>query len=421
MVRFNLKDKKEDITLIRLIYSYGGPSPFKWWTGKKISPKAKYWDYEKQRSKKAWHESEALNDFLNRYASIVTQVHTRCRNEGRVPTKKIFRDALDNQTARPSAFKTESVISFMYAFRDKRKSSGSFSVATILTYDKRISLFENFFKAKRVYSFEEIDLDFMYSLKDWMINEKNYKMSYVKKAVQFLKMIMEESFESGINKNTNFRSKNFTVKQNEVDKIALTWQEVSQLASFEPSTGNHDQDEAMRKMRDRFVVGCNLGQRFSDLFKVDVSGCYEQDGQMLFRFRSQKTITKTVIPISSQVADILEKYGGRLPKISNQKFNDQVKDLFELAGFTEMVRVYEEQKGQVIEKAYPKFKLISSHTMRRTFITNALSEGIPVNIIMDVTGIRNINTLMKYNKSEKDRSALIVSRSKLYQKARRSL
>lgn len=414
MVKFNLYNKTDDLSPIRLIYVFGNGQRFRWSTGKKVSPKKKYWDYSKQRARKAWPNSESLNTFLDSCAKIVIDVHNQLRSAGQMPTKQDFRNALDQGTARPSSIKQQGVLAFMEAFKKKRERSGDFSATTILTYGKRIGLFERFFKARRTYTFDEIDLDFIYKLKEWMVYDNDYKLSYVKKAVQFLKMIMEESYEQGMHKNLSFRSKFFTVKQNVSDKIALTWEEVQRIASWEPDNLPGRKAEAMKKIRDRFVVGCYLGQRFSDLFKVHLDQCYEQNGQMMFRFRSKKVGKPTIIPINKVVADILESYGGSLPPISNQKFNEQVKELFKLAKFNEQTIVYEEKQGRLIEKSYPKHELIYSHTMRRTFITNALAEGIAHSVIMDVAGITNYNTLLRYNKSAKDRSAMQVAKSNLY-------
>lgn len=45
---------------------------------------------------------------------------------------------------------------------------------------------------------------------------------------------------------------------------------------------------------------------------------------------------------------------------------------------------------------FPKFKLIASHTGRRTFITNAILAGIPLPVIQKITGHRKLSTLQKY-------------------------
>jgi integrase len=70
-----------------------------------------------------------------------------------------------------------------------------------------------------------------------------------------------------------------------------------------------------------------------------------------------------------------------------------------------MVEVVQYQKGNKVYHSIPKFKLISSHTGRRTFITNSILAGIPLPIIQGITGHKKLSTVQKYIKtSEKDSS-----------------
>lgn len=413
-VKFNLLNKKQDLTPIYLIYSFGGSKPLRWSTGKKINPKKTFWDYSKQRARKAWPTADTLNSFLDNCQKIVIDIHNTHRVSGKQVTVDVFKTALNKQTVNPSQYKAVDFLDYCQTYIDRREKSGQFSQATYKNDKKRKGVIEKFFKeSRRSFSFAEWDLKALYKLKSWLIDDKGYKSSYAKKVIQFLSAVLEESFEEGLHDNTAFNSKYFSVQAKESDHIALTEAEVLQIANFMAPT------PSLEKTRDRFVVGCYVGQRFSDLFKIDISQMYQQDGAWMFRFKSKKVLRPTIIPIHPVVYGILEKYGGKLPAISNVKFNKQLKDLFELAGFTEMTTVYEEKRGEVIPKAYPKFKLITTHTMRRTFITNALEKGIPDTPIMDVAGITNHRTLMRYNKSKKDRSALTLHRANLFQ-ARKS-
>lgn len=44
----------------------------------------------------------------------------------------------------------------------------------------------------------------------------------------------------------------------------------------------------------------------------------------------------------------------------------------------------------------PKYKLISTHTARHTFIVTAISLGIPIPVIMEWTGHHNYNSMKPY-------------------------
>ena len=49
----------------------------------------------------------------------------------------------------------------------------------------------------------------------------------------------------------------------------------------------------------------------------------------------------------------------------------------------------------------PKWKMIASHTARRTFITLSLNKGVPEYLIMQVTGIKSLKTLQGYIRYDK--------------------
>ncbi len=50
----------------------------------------------------------------------------------------------------------------------------------------------------------------------------------------------------------------------------------------------------------------------------------------------------------------------------------------------------------VIDEVYPKYALIGTHTARRTFISNALMMGIPVNVVMQFTGHSDYKAMKPY-------------------------
>ncbi len=97
-----------------------------------------------------------------------------------------------------------------------------------------------------------------------------------------------------------------------------------------------------------------------------------------------------------------------MPVISNQKMNQYLKELGELAGIDEPISEthYQgsERKGE--DKAIPKYKLLGSHAGRRTFICNALAMGIPAQTVMKWTGHSDYKAMKPYvdvaDKDKKD-------------------
>ena len=56
--------------------------------------------------------------------------------------------------------------------------------------------------------------------------------------------------------------------------------------------------------------------------------------------------------------------------------------------------------GFRVEKHLPKYKLIASHTARRSFATNSYLMGIDILAIMQITGHKTESAFLKYIKVE---------------------
>ena len=58
----------------------------------------------------------------------------------------------------------------------------------------------------------------------------------------------------------------------------------------------------------------------------------------------------------------------------------------------------------------PKYQLVSSHTARRSFATNAYKSGVPTIAIMKITGHTKESTFLKYIKVSAQENADMLSR-----------
>jgi site-specific recombinase XerD len=112
---------------------------------------------------------------------------------------------------------------------------------------------------------------------------------------------------------------------------------------------------------------------------------------LILELNTQKTKTKAEIPLSKFAHHILEKYNYNLKLYSEANTNAYIHEaLRTITAFNEPY-VY----GSENEDA-PKYKLITFHTGRRTFITNLVNNNVNLNAIMKMTGHRKISTLQEY-------------------------
>lgn len=80
---------------------------------------------------------------------------------------------------------------------------------------------------------------------------------------------------------------------------------------------------------------------------------------------------------------------------SNLRRND-IKELCELAGIDEEIRITTYKGNQRIDEIRKKYELIGTHTGLRTFFVNALSRGIAPNVVMKWTGHSDYKAMKPY-------------------------
>ena len=82
---------------------------------------------------------------------------------------------------------------------------------------------------------------------------------------------------------------------------------------------------------------------------------------------------------------------------SNQVFNRVIKEICKEVGITELVKLSKRKGKENIDYSEPKYKFISSHTMRRTFIT-LMSNSTEITNVQAVSGHKDIKILTDYIK-----------------------
>ena len=234
--------------------------------------------------------------------------------------------------------------------------------------------------------FKDIDLEFYDNYK-LFLEKKGLALNTIGKKITVLKIFLNEATARGINTNLKYQSSRFRAVTEEADNIYLSVDELEKIKSLDLSD-----KPKLDKVRDLFLIGCWTGLRFSDWNKVN-----PQNG--FITLKQQKTGQPVVIPVHPNVKAILEKYSGNLPKpISNQKFNEYLKQVARLADFKEAITRQITRGGKTETTIKHKWQLVTTHTARRSFATNMYKTGIPSITIMAVTGHRTETAFLKYIK-----------------------
>ena len=191
------------------------------------------------------------------------------------------------------------------------------------------------------------------------------------------------------------------------NEIALTADEVSRIAYFDIdrfyANRRADFRKTMHKVRDMFVLSCNLFQRYSDMIRVEPS-CFDRN---IFRITQQKTGNLAVVNIDKFSVDakttyrILEQYGYKSPYTSTiGNYNYYLHILMRDIGFDEPVRIEERVNGKLVVQNVPKWKMIASHTVRRTATTISIIRGNNIHAVKRCTGHTDLRSLDHYVREE---------------------
>ena len=127
--------------------------------------------------------------------------------------------------------------------------------------------------------------------------------------------------------------------------------------------------ESLTRVRDVFVFQTYTCLSYTDLRGFDSGRVKEVKGMKVYTGNRQKTDKPFTIPILSPAWDILMKYEGRLPVISNPKYNEYLKLVAQAAGID---------------------KPLSSHWARHTGATLLLNEGVDMKIVSKICGHSSI-------------------------------
>ena len=224
---------------------------------------------------------------------------------------------------------------------------------------------------------------------------KEMRNSTIGKQLSFLKWFLRWAFKKGVHQNNAYDSYKPKLKSTQKKIIFLTWEELNKLREFEIPAAKR----ALDRVRDVFLFQCFTGLRYSDVFNLrrsDIKGDH-------IEVTTVKTSDSLIIELNNHSKAILDKYKDVafeddkvLPVITNQKMNDYLKELAELAGIDEPVRQTYYRGNERIDEVTPKYALLGTHAGRRTFICNALALGIPPQVVMKWTGHSDYKAMKPY-------------------------
>ncbi|WP_044630963.1 tyrosine-type recombinase/integrase [Neotamlana sedimentorum] len=234
----------------------------------------------------------------------------------------------------------------------------------------------------------DINLGFKDKFLKWMTETKNYSIGYTGRMLGNLKSICLDAETNDIRTNkqlskvSGFRTKNEFV-------IYLTENEIEQITNTKISL------PYLQNAKKWLLLGCNIGQRGSDLLKINESNFVTRNNLKVIELVQQKTGKSVTIPVLPNTQKIIEN--GLPHKISLQRFNDYIKEVCKLSNIKTSTRgkKLNPTTKRHEEGIYEKWELVSSHICRRSFATNLYGK-LPTPLIMQITAHSSEKTFYGY-------------------------
>lgn len=365
-----------------------------------------------QRVKKNTFNSDG--DSASDINARITRIHKATEDVFRnlefgklTPTPNIVRFELRKML---DEVKTENKTFFEYyrLFIEEESMLKSWSISTIKKHKTVLNQFKDFRKnlyfedltEETLAKFVKFLLTRQKTIKGKADDEKDRVVfsinnNSINKCLKIFRWFMDWATNRGYNRNIDY--KNFNPKLKSISSreniIALSVGEFIHLYSMEI------EEKYLDRVRDVFCFCCATSLRYSDVRNLKWKNV-KDDHLELTTIKTGQTLS---IPLNDYSSRILEKYReisnpevACLPVVSNQKYNDYLKILGELAGFDSIESVISYHGSQREEKSLKKWELLTSHVARKTFVTFGILLEIPFEVIRTFTGHKDPKMMERY-------------------------
>lgn len=404
---FTLESRKKDGVLItenvpiRMRVNFASKR-IEFTTGYRID--AAKWDADKQRvkngcSNKLKQSASEINASLLEYYTEIQSIFKRFEVEDVMPMPEQIKEAFNALrkpvSEEPKPKKEALPCDFFQVFDDFVEDCGRQNNWTDSTFEKFAAVKNHLTNFRDGLTFEFFDERGLNDYVIYLRDIKEMRNTTIGKQLSFLKWFLRWAYKKGVHQNNAYDSYKPKLKSTQKKIIFLTWDELNRLREFKIPSNK----QALERVRDVFLFQCFTGLRYSDVFNLrrsDIKGDH-------IEVTTVKTSDSLIIELNNHSKAILDKYKDVafeddkvLPVITNQKMNDYLKELAEMAGIDEPVRQTYYKGNERIDDVTPKYALLGTHAGRRTFICNALALGIPPQVVMKWTGHSDYKAMKPY-------------------------
>ena len=264
------------------------------------------------------------------------------------------------------------------------------SLSNYKNFANIISCYETYCKEK-IY-FHQLNATVIEKFKRWLLEEKQYSLNHAGRLMGFLKTVAKTAANYGIDTGScTHLIAGFSRLQKDQYINTISFEEYERIVALKLRS------DRLKNAQKWVILGFWLGQRVSDLLRIEPSWIRPaKNGGVYIDIVQQKTKKRVTIGVIDPVPlKILREDFPR--KIGDRCFNRYMKEVCREAGIDQQVKGYKlntETKRKELG-THPKYELLSSHDLRRSFATNFFGK-IETPVLMQMTGHSRESTFLNY-------------------------
>jgi site-specific recombinase XerD len=399
---------------IYLQYCYNWDPDLKTLLKSEITIDPKYWDKKRKCVRETVPEkygtADDLNKEIDRQIKLAGDLIRLAKGQGVVQfgpfVKEKYHPKLDLENFALEAFqikayvpevkkKKEGFFAHLEEYVKMKKKKTAEGSATV--YDSMVLHLEAFEEHRdKPIGFDSLDFEFYEDFVDYLTfkypiprkksPQYGLKLNTIGKTIKNFRMFIKDRVKRKVIPAIDLTD--YKIPEEEADAIYLTHEEIAKIYHLDLS----DEPDLI-PYRNRFVLACLTGLRFSDFALLDPT---DLRNDMLHK-KQEKSDHWVVIPLRKEAKEIFtEEFKGELTTMSNVKFNEKIKIIAKKAGISQIIKFSYKKGSKMIEERRPKYAWITSHTARRSFCTNEFLKGTPVYLIMKISGHKREKDFYRY-------------------------
>jgi len=307
-----------------------------------------------------------------------------------------------------------SICECLKTFLEEQCDKNKWRILTVRSMASFQSHMEDFFETEKVNSIDYFDEDGTTNFVDFLLQVKNLRNSTIEKYTSRLRYFIRWAGKKGYTSlKADFKPR---LQKTKMPIVFLEWNDLMKLLNFQfPEIGTEleledvhgygykkivdIERETAERVRDAFCFCCFTSLRYSDLKRLKRTNVFSK----YIQITTEKDTDTVKIELNKYSKALLHKYrdesfpnNSPLPVISEQRMNEHLKKIGEICGFNDPVHVTYFRGSERVDEVYEKWKLMTSHVGRKTFICNSLMLGIPPQIVMKWTGHSDYAAMKPY-------------------------